>query len=371
MVYQIRIADGMDEHHQTLPMHGQPRDHLTKQRGLEGQLAAPIRMRAHGFFMHPAHLQREPRSGSFAQGAGLRNGFSVEINVGMKAVDARAVTRLGGRWNGHCWRGGSYHARMIAERLSKRVMALKSCSRSEAERYIANGFVRVNGNVVEEPQARVSDERVEIDDNASLLDTSAVTLLLNKPPGFETIAALEHASRQLQPAITLLRAQTLAPAEPVRGTGAGQALHGIRPLKRHFTQLTACVPLETAASGLVVFTQDWRIARKLADDAAIMEHELMVEVAGEVSPEALQKLNHRGLREDSSLPPVKASVSSTSDTTTKLRFAVKGSHLGLVLYLCERAGLHIESMKRIRVGRVGLGQVPMGQWRYLLAHEKF
>ena len=260
---------------------------------------------------------------------------------------------------------------MIAERLSKRVMALKSCSRSEAERYIANGFVRVNGKVVEEPQARVSDERVEIDAHASLLDTSSVTLLLNKPPGFETMAGLEHASRHLQPAIALLRADTLAVAEPFRGAGAGQPPQLLRPLKRHFTQLTACVPLETAASGLVVFTQDWRISRKLADDLAIMEHELMVEVAGEVSPEALQKLNHRGLHEDNSLPPVKASISSTSDTSTKLRFAVKGSHLGLVLYLCERAGLHIESMKRIRVGRVGLGQVAVGQWRYLLPHEKF
>ena len=372
MVDQIGIADGVYEHHQAAPVHRQPRDHLAEQRGFESQLTTPVRVRAHRFFMHAAHLQRKACSGGFAQGAGLRQRFRIEIDMGMKAVDARVSRRYG---IGACIGGtrgvGSYHARMIAERLSKRVMALKTCSRSEAERYIANGFVRVNGQVVEEPQARVSDERVAVDDNASLLDNPAVTLLLNKPPGFEAMAGLEHASRQLQPAITLLRVQTLAPVEPLRGAGARHPPHVIRPLKRHFTQLTACVPLETAASGLVVFTQDWRIARKLADDAAIIEHEFMVEVAGEVSPEALQKLNHRGLREDSSLPPVKASVSSTSDTTTKLRFAVKGSHLGLVLYLCERANLHIESMKRIRVGRVGLGQVPLGQWRYLTVHERF
>lgn len=269
---------------------------------------------------------------------------------------------------------------MIAERLSKRVMVLKKCSRTEAERYIANGFVRVNGQVVEAPQTRVGDERVEIDAHASLLEATAVTLLLNKPPGFEAMAGLEHASRDVQPAIALLKAATLAQASvqssvpgdaPNRSGVTGRVAHATNPLKRHFTQLTACVPLETAASGLVVFTQDWRIARKLMDDAAFIEHELMVEVAGEVSPEALQKLSHRGLREDSGLPPVKASVSSTSDTSTKLRFAIKGSHPGLVLWLCERADLHIESMKRIRVGRVGLGQVPVGQWRYLSAQERF
>ena len=362
----------MHKHHQPLTVHGKPRNHLTEQGRFEGQLATPVRVRAHGFFMNPAHLQREPGRGRFAQGTGLRDGFGVEINMRMKAMDARGV---GGQW-AHCRRrqrrGGSYHACMIAERLSKRVMALKSCSRSEAERYIANGFVRVNGSVVEEPQARVGDERVEIDAHASLLDAEVATLLLNKPPRFETMAGLEHASRQIQPAMALLRADSLAATQPVRGGGGMQPPAPMRrPLKRHFTHLTPCVPLETAASGLVVFTQDWRIARKLADDMTLMEHELMVEVAGEVSPESLQKLNHRGLREDSSLPPVKASVSSTSDTSTKLRFAVKGSHLGLVLYLCERAGLHVESMKRTRVGRVGLGQVPVGQWRYLLPQEKF
>ena len=247
------------------------------------------------------------------------------------------------------------------QRLAKCVAALKNCSRREAEQYIEGGWVRVNGQVVEEPQARVTDQRVEIDKNASLMELAAVTLLLHKPPGFDAIAPPNTGRNNIKSAQQLLNAST----------HFANDASGVRQLKRHFSKLEPGLALEAAASGLVVFTQDWRIARKLADDAAIMEHELMVEVAGEVSPEALQKLNHRGLREDSSLPPVKASVSSTSDTTTKLRFAVKGSHLGLVLYLCERAGLHIESMKRIRVGRVGLGQVPMGQWRYLLAHEKF
>lgn len=254
------------------------------------------------------------------------------------------------------------------ERLSKRVMAQKGCSRSEAERFIEGGWVRVNGQTVEAPMFRVADQRVEVDANANLLEPTSVTLLLNKPPGFDAMAAPGvHGGgrRGAKSAQTLLGPGTFCATESAPGLGAD------RILKRHFNQLTPCVPLETAASGLTVFTQDWRVARKLLDDAALIEHELMVEVAGAVSPEALNRLNHSGKRDDETVPPVKASVSSTSDQSTRLRFAVKGAHPGLIAWLCERAGLQIQSVKRIRIGRVGLGQVPAGQWRYLLPHERF
>ena len=255
-------------------------------------------------------------------------------------------------------------------------MALKGCSRRDAESFIEGGWVSVNGQVVEEPMFRVSergDHQVEIDPEASLLELASITLLLNKPPGFDTLAALgtqrpsnsqgpqRRGHNTIEPAQRLLNASTHFAQGPAQE----------RVLKRHFAKLSACVPLESAASGLIVFTQDWRVARKLADDAALMEHELMVEVAGEVTHEALQKLNHTGKKEDAAVPPVKASVSSTSDSSTRLRFAIKGAHPGLIAWLCERAGLEITSMKRIRIGRVGLGQVPVGQWRYLTAHERF
>jgi 23S rRNA pseudouridine2604 synthase len=239
-------------------------------------------------------------------------------------------------------------------------MAQKGCSRSEAERYIEGGWVSVDGRVVEEPMFRVGSQRVDVDAHASVLEAAAVTLLLNKPPDWDAMAATGARSAQ-----SLLRADTHCAAV------TGQDSRPGRILKRHFNGLTACVPLEPAASGLVVFTQDWRVARKLTEDAALVEHELMVEVAGAVSPEALNKLNHSGKRDDEALPPVKASVSSTSDTATRLRFAVKGAHPGLIAWLCERAGLQIQGMKRIRIGRVGLGQVPVGQWRYMAAHERF
>ena len=237
------------------------------------------------------------------------------------------------------------------QRLAKSVAALKNCSRREAEQYIEGGWVRVNGQVVEEPQARVTDQTVDIDKNASLLELSAVTLLLHKPPGFDAIKSAQ---------------QLLSVATHFANDASGE-----RCLKRHFTKLEPGLPLETAASGLVVFTQDWRVSRKLAEDAHLIEQELMVEVAGEVAPEVLKRLNQGLLDDGKPLPAVKVSASSTSDTATLLRVAVKGAHPGLIAYLFERVGLEIKSLKRIRIGRVSMTQLPVGQWRYLAAHERF
>ncbi|MDD2920285.1 RNA pseudouridine synthase [Rhodoferax sp.] len=247
------------------------------------------------------------------------------------------------------------------ERLSKRVAHLMHCSRREAEQYIEGGWVSVNGRVVEEPMARVTDQSVVVDPHASLMTLTDVTLLLHKPPGFETTAAPGEAGKRVKPAQQLLLPANHWAQDP----------SGVRLLKHHFVKLAACVPLEGAASGLVVFTQDWRVLRKLTEDAAITEHELVVEVAGDVAPEVQQRLN-AGLSSDGQpLPPVKVSINSTSDSTTRLRFALKGAHPGLIAYLCERVGLHIQSIKRQRVGRVALSGLPEGQWRYLQAHERF
>jgi 23S rRNA pseudouridine2604 synthase len=90
-----------------------------------------------------------------------------------------------------------------------------------------------------------------------------------------------------------------------------------------------------------------------------------------VAPACLQRLNQGLANQGQPLPPVKVSLNSTSQTSSKLRFAVKGSHPGLLAYLCERVGLRILGMKRIRVGRVAMARLPLGQWRYLQSHERF
>jgi 23S rRNA pseudouridine2604 synthase len=247
------------------------------------------------------------------------------------------------------------------ERLAKRVAAIMHCSRREAEQYIEGGWVKVNGQVVEEPMSRVLEQQIEVDPHASLTELGDETLLLHKPAGFDSLAAPGEANRHIKPAQQLLSSATHASADA----------SGTRILKRHFAKLSAGVPLESAASGLVVFTQDWRVLRKLTEEAAVIEQEMIVEVAGVAAPEVLQRLN-QGLTVDGQpLSHVKVSLNSTSETSSKLRFAIKGAHPGLIAYLCDRVGLQIVSIKRLRIGRVAMGQLPLGQWRYLQAHERF
>jgi 23S rRNA pseudouridine2604 synthase len=253
------------------------------------------------------------------------------------------------------------------DRLAKRVATMVPCSRSEAEQYIEGGWVKVNGQVVEEPQFRIQNQAITIDPNASLLELSSITIVLHKPADWidgteESLSKLNRAARRapFDDAHTLLTAAKHWDHDPC----------GTRVLQRHFKQLEAMVPLENAASGLIVFTQDWRVERKLSEDMGSMEHEVIVDVQGEVTAQALHLLN-RTLDSDENLPQAKVSINSNSPERSKLRFAIKGAHRGLISYLCERAKLEIIDMRRIRLGRVALSDLPVGQWRYLGAGEKF
>ena len=236
------------------------------------------------------------------------------------------------------------------ERLAKRVAHMVPCSRSEAEKYIEGGWVSVAGKVVEEPQFRVRNEIVTIDPAASLLTTTQVTLVWNKPAGLAWDKALA--------ALTPVNHWSQDPSPT-------------RVLKRHLLKLECAVPLETGATGLMAFTQDWRTQRKLVEDIDVMEHEMIADVRGEVSEEALVAISRALKDERHPLPFAKASVNSSGPERSKLRFAVKGAHPGLVAHLCEKAQLELIALRRIRLGRVALADLPVGQWRYLGEGEKF
>ena len=246
-------------------------------------------------------------------------------------------------------------------RLAKRLAEMLACSRREAEQYIEGGFVTVNGVVVEEPQARVQNQAIVLLPGASLLALTPVTLLLHKPAGYESRdAANASGDAGIQTAAQLLTAANHSP----------QDRSGIRPLKKHFSSSELLTPLATAASGLVVFSGDWRVARKLREDARLLEHEVVVEVSGEIRPGGLERLNridHGFTYRGALLPPAKVSWQSEK----RLRFALKGEVTGQIAYLCESVGLKIEAMKRLRVGRMPLSQLQPGQWRYLMPYERF
>lgn len=243
-----------------------------------------------------------------------------------------------------------------AIRLSKRVAETVPCSRNEAERYIAGGWVSVDGKVVEDPAERVTDEQdVTLHPGATLEDIAPVTILLHKPAGYDASAGTGDAN--VTPATDLLGPATLAAEQADRQ----------RVLRRHFIKLTLASPLETKASGLVIYTQDFRIARKLVEEGERVEHEYIVEVEGSMREGGLAHLNGPLTYRGRPTAPVKASWQSE----TRLRIAGKGIKPGQIEHMCGAVGLSVLAIRRLRVGRISLSSLPLGQWRYLRDHERF
>lgn len=215
-----------------------------------------------------------------------------------------------------------------AIRLNKRLADEFGCSRTEAERYIAGGWVTVDGKTVEEPGARVTPaQQVALLPGAVAAEIEPVTIILNKNPGDEADVRL---------------------VTPGRQHGNARFLHA------HVHNQKLLAPLDSRASGLVVFSQDFRVQRKLSEP---IEHELIVEVTGGIKPGGLEQLN-QGMK-----------VSWQSEG--RLRFATKIFKPGLIERLCHEVGLTVTSIRRIRLGRLPLSSLPPGQWRYLTEFERF
>ncbi len=233
------------------------------------------------------------------------------------------------------------------ERLAKRLAAQLPCSRREAELYIEGGWVQVDGAVVEAPGARVAPgQQVALAPGARAQELPPVTLLLHKPAGLDAEGAQA----------------LLAPAH--RHASGGPP---VRVLQRHFRQLECVAPLPAEAGGLVVYTQDRRVARYFAEGAATLEHECLAEVAGSIAPNGLQRLCHGLALDGQTLPPTKVSWQSER----RLRFALKGVHPGQVGAMCAAVGLALTVLQRIRIGRLPLAKLPAGQWRYAQPWERF
>jgi 23S rRNA pseudouridine2604 synthase len=240
-------------------------------------------------------------------------------------------------------------------RLARRVAELFDCTPAEAEQYIRNGWVRVDGVVVEAPQAQVDAESVTLDADARLEPVEPATILLHKPAGFDAIDGP-------RPASTLVTPDTHWPDDA----------SGIRVLQRHFHRLTPLVPMDPGASGLLVLTQDGRVWRRLTEDADEIEHEYLVEVRGEIASYGLGWLKH-GLSYNG-VPLPKCNVSWQNET--RLRFAGKRIRPGQLAWMCEQVGLQAVSIRRLRIGKVPIGKgpdgaMPPGMWRYLPVGEKF
>ena len=236
------------------------------------------------------------------------------------------------------------------ERLSKRLIQQIACSRREAELYIEGGWVTVDGQVVEEPQHPVTNQQIALLPGARAETQPPITLLLHKPVGLgcglganSTQQLLSHEHHWSEDA------------------------SGIRPLHRHLRRLELLTPLETDASGLLVFSQSHAVQRLFKEKGAELEQEYLVEVSGSLDAKGLKRLAFGLSYKGVTLAPCKVSWQSE----TRLRFAIKAVQPGQLRFMCESLGLQVQGIRRLRFGRTGLAKLPVGQWRYLGLNEKF
>ena len=248
-------------------------------------------------------------------------------------------------------------------RLSKRMSELGLCSRREADEWIEKGWVLVDGERIDTLGTKVRpDQKIEIDERASAAQAAQVTILLHKPVGYVS----GQAEDGYEPAAVLItRAnQWSGDRSPVRFSP--QHLHALAPAGR----------LDIDSTGLLVLTQNGVIAKQLIGEQSDIDKEYLVRVRfGErlididqhFPAESLAKLRH-GLELDGvALKPAMVSWQNGE----QLRFVLREGKKRQIRRMCELVGLEVIGLKRVRMGRVMLGALPQGQWRYLSADESF
>jgi 23S rRNA pseudouridine2604 synthase len=242
-------------------------------------------------------------------------------------------------------------------RLSK-VMAQRGiCSRREADEWIINGWVKVDGVITETLGTRIKpDAEIIISGYAYEQQAEQVTILLHKPVGFVS----GQAEDDYEPAIVLVHPDNewlddpdlYEPKEFQRGF-----LHGLAPAGR----------LDIDSTGLLVLTQDGRVARHLIGEDSTVEKEYLVRVEGTLTEADLKRLNHGLMLDGEQLKPAKVSWQNED----QLRFILREGKKRQIRRMCEMVGLFVVGLKRVRIGSVNLGKLPPGQWRYLRNNEHF
>ncbi len=243
-------------------------------------------------------------------------------------------------------------------RLSKRMSELGLCSRREADEWIERGWVRVDGAVVAELGSKVlPTQRITVERQASAQQARRVTILINKPMGYVS----GQAEDGYQPAVVLVNAESRWNEDKAA-------------MQFHPSQLRSLVPagrLDIDSVGLLVLTQDGRIAKQLIGQDTAVEKEYLVRVQytkpGKLPDAELKRLNHGLSLDGKKLLPAKVRWQNGD----QLSFVLREGKKRQIRRMCEAVDLKVLGLKRVRIGRITLGDLPTGQWRYLRPDEQF
>ncbi|HWQ31537.1 MAG TPA: pseudouridine synthase [Blastocatellia bacterium] len=236
-------------------------------------------------------------------------------------------------------------------RLSKLMAQRGLCSRREADSFIERGLVLVDGEVVSQLGTRVSPSAtITLAPEARQQQRELITIILNKPVGYVSA----QPEPPYQPAITLI-----TPASQF-----GEAKRKLKP--EYFKGLAVAGRLDIDSQGLLLLTQDGRIARQIVGEQSKVEKEYIVRVEGALPDDKLQLLRH-GLELDGR--PLKPAQVEWINPE-QLRFVLKEGRKRQIRRMCELVGLKVTGLKRVRIGKIRLGNLPEGKWRFLRPDER-
>jgi len=242
-------------------------------------------------------------------------------------------------------------------RLSKVMADRGLASRREADEWIEAGWVQVDGTVAVLGQRIRPEATIEIDPAARSQQAQRVTVLLHKPIGYVS----GQAEDGYQNASVLV-------------TAANRWREDRAPMRFHPGHQRGLAPagrLDIDSTGLLVLTQDGRIAKQLIGDDGRVEKEYLVRVkpvpGGPWAPEHLSRLQHGLWLDGKALRPARVSWANED----QLRVVLREGRKRQIRRMCELVGLQVLGLKRVRIGSVVLGKLPPGQWRYLRPDERF
>jgi 23S rRNA pseudouridine2604 synthase len=230
-------------------------------------------------------------------------------------------------------------------RLSKLMAERGICSRREADAFIVQGLVMVDGQVVDQLGTRVSPKAdITLAPQALKQQKTLVTVILNKPLGYVST----QPEPGYTPAIKLI-------------TPANMFGRSSQKLPRYLNGLAVAGRLDIDSQGLLLFTQDGRIAKAVVSKDSQIEKEYIVRVAGSLRNEGLELLRH-GLELDKR-PLLPARVEWIN--RDQLRFILNEGRKRQIRRMCDLVGLKVIGLKRVRIGKIRLGNLPEGKWRFL------
>lgn len=231
-------------------------------------------------------------------------------------------------------------------RLSKLMAQKGICSRREADDYISRGLVMVDGITVDQLGTKVDpNAKISLQSEALKQQKKLATIILNKPVGYVS----SQPEPPYEPAIRLITTLNQMP-----GT-KGQ----LRP--EHLKGIAVAGRLDIDSQGLLLFTQDGRIAKKIIGEETKLEKEYLVRVKGQLSDQDLKLLNHGLELDGKKLKPAKVDWLNAD----QLRFILKEGKKRQIRRMCDLVGLKVVGLKRVRIGNLKLGKLPEGQWRFL------